>query len=183
MARSRVRSTSPRRPGHWWFGAAAWFEAAPRVLADGGRRHGGLLAAVAAVRDTSAWRDRLRADLADWQAAGPVTGSFAPVTAFFSALAAGDTARAAALAQDLSARPRASGAERVVWHLRAAALSPPGDIAWAGADTLLSELGPWDAANTWALAVALRRSRGQAPSPGTPTTPTGARWPVCPAAG
>ena len=29
--------------------------------------------------------------------------------------------------------------------------------AWPAADTLLADLGPWDAANTWALAVALRR--------------------------
>ena len=140
---------------------SAWYATAPAILAQGGRRHDSLLRAAAAIGDTSAWRLALRSDLADWQAAGPVTGTLAPVTEFFSALARGDTSRAVELAVDLAAIRGSSGAERVVWRLRAAALSPPGDMAWSGADSLLPELGPWDAANTWALVVALRRDREQ----------------------
>ncbi|RKZ13599.1 hypothetical protein DRQ50_10220, partial [bacterium] len=61
----------------------------------------------------------------------------------------------------LAAEPGATGAERVVWSLRAASLAPASTTTWAAVDTLLEDLGPWDAANAWALAVALRRRRGE----------------------
>ena len=94
-------------------------------------------------------------------APGPLTGDLDRCLAAAAALAAGDTLRARALARALAAEPGATGAEKVVWSLRAASLAPSTSPTWAAVDTLLGDIGPWDAANAWALAVYLRRQRGE----------------------
>ncbi len=151
----------PARPDSLWLATAA------AVLADTSGLCNRLLAAWPAGQD----RDRFAAALARTvaaladgpQDAGPAGDPFpaARLTrAFFAALAAGDTASAAATARQLAAgaAPGLHEGIRCVWDLRAAALA--GDTAWSDLEDRLPDLGPWDTGNAWALGVALRRAAG-----------------------
>lgn len=90
-----------------------------------------------------------------------LTGDLAATRTAMAALARGDTLAARNLALDLAGNRRASGAARVVWSLRAASITPQGPVCWPEVEELIPELGPWDAANAWAMATALRRKREQ----------------------
>jgi len=145
---------------------SVWFEAARALMRfPEDSRVDDMLAALGDEERAAAWRQAATTDLADPLADGPVTGTAGPTLAFFSSLACSDSSAAAATARGLADRPDQTQAERIVWSLRAAALAPENSPVWPAADTLLATCGPWDATNTWALVVGLRRGRGQAPVP------------------
>lgn len=144
----------------------AWFAAADRILAAPEHtRLGTLVAALGDGNRAAAWYAAARSDLAEPRAAGPVTGTTGPTLAYFAALAAGDTSAAAGRAAALARETAQTQAERIVWSLRSASLSPAGAMLWPAADSLLADCGPWDGRNTWSLAVGLRRARGMSPIP------------------
>lgn len=145
---------------------SAWYGAARAVLRfPEDSRAASLWEALADTGRAARWRRVALADLEDPLAAGPVTGTAGPVLAFFASLAENDTSTARRLAGALAEREDQTQAARVTWSLRTEALGPQGLPVWPAADTLLAHCGPWDGANTWSLAVELRRNRGQKPVP------------------
>ena len=157
---------APALVDSFWIATATAVLAAPDDVPDG--RLAPLLAALPADDPRRAWPAEAAAGVAELARgeAVPAPAPGAPFAAarldraFFAALAVGDTAGARTTAARLAADdlPGLTSGECAVWALRLAALSGVG--GWPDVESLLGDLGPWDATNAWALAVAMRRAAG-----------------------